>query len=121
MTISRWVDLCLLLSQGAPEEVTMNWTRQPTRPNSDSAPAGRVQPADGRPGAAKATGQGTKPPRRTWLGFVLVLLANYLLVRLLMPSPEGPVTVPYTLFKEEVGKGNVEAIHRPGQNITGRF
>ena len=99
----------------------MNWTRQQTRRNSDSAPAGRVQPADGRPGAAKDTGQAKMPPRRTWLWFVLVLLANYLLVRLLMPSPEGPVTVPYTLFKEEVGKGNVEAIYSQGETITGRF
>jgi cell division protease FtsH len=61
------------------------------------------------------------PPGRAWLWFVLVLIANYVLVRLLMPSPEGPVTVPYTLFKEEVGKGNVEAIHSRGDTITGRF
>jgi cell division protease FtsH len=99
----------------------MNWTRQPTRPNSDSAPAGRVQPADGRPGAAKDSRLAKMPPRRTWLWFVLVLLANYLLVRLLMPSPDAPVTVPYTLFKEEVRKGNVEAIHSQGETITGRF
>jgi len=38
-----------------------------------------------------------------------------------MPGPEGPVTVPYTLFKEEVGKGNVEAIFSRGDTITGRF
>jgi cell division protease FtsH len=61
------------------------------------------------------------PPRRTWLWFVLIVLANYGLVRLLMPSPEGPVTVPYTLFKQEVSKGNVEAIHSQGYTITGRF
>ena len=61
------------------------------------------------------------PPRRTWLWFVLILLANYLLVRFLMPGPEAPVTVPYTLFKEEVGKGNVEAIYSQGETITGRF
>ena len=61
------------------------------------------------------------PPRRTWLWFVLVLLANFVLVRLFMPGPEGPVTVPYTLFKEEVGKGNVEAIFSRGDTITGRF
>ena len=99
----------------------MNSTGQQTRRNSDSAPAGRVQPADRRPGAAKGTGQAKMPPRRTWLWFVLVLLANYLLVRLLMPSPEAPVTVPYTLFKEEVRKGNVEAIYSQGETITGRF
>ena len=99
----------------------MNSTRQQTRRNNDSAPAGRVQPADDRPGAPKGAWQAKMPPGRTWLWFVLVLLANYLLVRLLMPSPEGPVTVPYTLFKEEVGKGNVEAIYSRGETITGRF
>jgi cell division protease FtsH len=99
----------------------MSSMTQPTRRNSDSAPAGRGQPADGGPGAPKGIRQMKMPPRRTWLWFVLIVLANYLLVRLLMPSPEGPVTVPYTLFKEEVGKGNVEAIHSQGDTITGRF
>ena len=99
----------------------MRSTEQQTRRHSDSAPAGRGQPAAGRPGAPKGTSQAKMPPRRTWLWFVLILLANYFLVRLLMPGPEGPVTVPYTLFKEEVGKGNVEAIHSQGDTITGRF
>jgi cell division protease FtsH len=115
------VALYLLGSQGAPEEVTMNTTTQQTRRNSDSAPAGRVQPADRRPGAAPGPGQAKMPPRRTWLWFVLVLLANYFLVRLLMPSPGAPVTVPYTLFKEEVKKGNVTAIFSRGDTIRGRF
>jgi cell division protease FtsH len=61
------------------------------------------------------------PPGKTWLWLLGVLLANYLLVRLLLPSPEAPVTVPYTLFKEQVGKGNVEAIYSQGESITGRF
>jgi cell division protease FtsH len=61
------------------------------------------------------------PPGRTWLWFFLVILANYLLVRLLLPTPEAPVTVPYTLFKAEVGKGNVAAIYSQGESITGRF
>jgi cell division protease FtsH len=61
------------------------------------------------------------PPRRAWLWFLLVLLANYLLVRLLMPSPGEPITVPYTLFKEEVKKGNVKAIFSRGDTIRGRF
>ena len=29
--------------------------------------------------------------------------------------------MPYTLFKEEVRKGNVQAIHSQGDTITGRF
>jgi cell division protease FtsH len=61
------------------------------------------------------------PPRRTWLWFVLVLLVNYVLMRLLMPSLGEPVTVPYTLFKEEVKKGNVQAIFSRGDTIRGRF
>jgi cell division protease FtsH len=42
-------------------------------------------------------------------------------MRFLMPSPEAPVTVPYTVFKEEVSKGNVDAIYAQGETITGRF
>ena len=89
-------------------------------PTSDSAPDRRVPPAPGRPGA-KGPGQATMPPRKTWLWFLAVLVANFLLVRLLMPAAEGPITVPYTLFKEEVRKGNVQAIHSQGDTITGRF
>src|SRR5262249_54799409 len=36
-------------------------------------------------------------------------------------SAEGPVTVPYTLFKQEVAKGNVQAVFSRGDSITGRF
>jgi cell division protease FtsH len=50
-----------------------------------------------------------------------ILLANYLLMRFFLPSPDAPVTVPYTLFKAEVANGNVEAIHSQGETITGRF
>jgi cell division protease FtsH len=109
------------MSQGTPEEGTMSLTGQQTRRNRDATPAGRGQPADDRPGAPKGVGQAKMPPRRTWLWFVLILLANYVLVWLFMPSSGGPVTVPYTLFKAEVGKGNVEAIYSRGDTITGRF
>jgi cell division protease FtsH len=99
----------------------MSLTGQQTRSGSGSAPAARGQQANSRPGAPKGTGQMTMPPGRTWLWFVGVLLVNYLLMRFLIPSPEAPVTVPYTLFKAEVGKGNVESIYSQGESITGRF
>jgi len=38
------------------------------------------------------------PPRRTWLWFVLALLANFVLMRLLIPGAPAPLTVPYTLL-----------------------
>ncbi|MGH7874248.1 MAG: ATP-dependent zinc metalloprotease FtsH [Candidatus Binatia bacterium] len=94
---------------------------QQTRRNSDSAPPGRGQPGDGRPGGAKGPALGKMPPSKTWLWFLGALIANYLLMRFLIPSPEAPVTVPYTLFKEEAGKGNVESIYSQGESITGRF
>jgi cell division protease FtsH len=96
-------------------------TMSSTGRNSDSAPVGRVQPVKSGPGASKGTKLATMPPRRTWLWFVLILLVNFLLVRFLMPGAEAPVIVPYTLFRDEVGKGNVQAIHSQGDTITGRF
>jgi len=83
----------------------MNSTEQQTRRKSEAA----------SPGPAKV------PPRRTWLWFLAILAVNFLLARTLVPSAEGPVTVPYTLFKAEVGKGNVQAIHSKGEILTGRF
>ena len=94
---------------------------QQTRVRSGSGPAGQGQPANRGPGAPKAARQAKMPPGRTWLWFVLVLLVNFLLVRLLMPSPDAPLTIPYTLFKEEVRKGNVRAIYSRGEILTGRF
>src|SRR5262245_28470469 len=99
----------------------MNWMRQQIQCSTDSTPAGRSQPASNKPGDPKSTGKATVPPGRTWLWFLAILLVNYLLMRFFVPSPDAPVTVPYTLFKEQVSKGNVEAIHSQGETITGRF
>ncbi len=77
-------------------------------------PVGKVRPAQG-------SGQAKMPPRKTWLWLLLVLVANFLLVRALMPSQDTAITVPYTLFKEQVTKGNVQAIYSRGETLTGRF
>jgi cell division protease FtsH len=77
-------------------------------------PVGKVRPAQG-------SGQAKMPPRKTWLWLLLVLVANFLLVRTLMPSQDTAITVPYTLFKEQVTKGNVQAIYSRGETLTGRF
>jgi cell division protease FtsH len=50
-----------------------------------------------------------------------LLILNYFFVRLLLPGPEEPTTVPYTFFKNQVGSGNVGAIYSEGETITGRF
>jgi cell division protease FtsH len=49
------------------------------------------------------------------------LIANYLLMRFLFPAQDEPITIPYTVFKTEVAKGNVTAIFSQGASIEGRF
>ncbi len=83
-------------------------------------PGGRVRPGD-RPGGPRGPGSAPMPPRRMWLWFLLALLVNFVVARYLLPGPAGPTTVPYTLFKEQVAKGNVQEIHSRGDAITGRF
>ena len=63
----------------------------------------------------------TRPmPTRSWFLFLIILAANYLLIRSIFPR-QKPATVPYTLFKEEVVKKNVARIYSRGERITGRF
>jgi cell division protease FtsH len=61
------------------------------------------------------------PPRRAWLTFLLVVLANYVAMQFFFPRGGEPVKVPYTLFKQEAERGNVAQIYSRGASITGRF
>jgi len=94
---------------------------QQTRRSGDTKPDRRLQPATNGSGIRKGIEQMKMPPGKTWLWFMLILLTNFFLVRMLMPGAETPVTVPYTVFKEEVRKGNVVAIYGRADTITGRF
>jgi len=89
--------------------------------NRDPISAGREWLTGIGTGAKKNARKVSATPPRIWMWFLLALLANYFLARLLFPGPEAPVTVPYTLFKEEVGRHNVEAIFSQSDNITGLF
>src|SRR5215204_7727483 len=90
-----------------------------------NTPAGEDRPTTNRSDEQRrATGPGgksTMPPARSWLWFALILLANVLIVRFLLPGPEAPLEVPYTFFKVEVRAGNVEAIYSQGDTVEGRF
>ncbi|MFO1310729.1 MAG: ATP-dependent zinc metalloprotease FtsH [Burkholderiales bacterium] len=61
------------------------------------------------------------PGRRSWLVFVVILLVNWLLVRSLFPGAGDPLTIPYTIFKEQVSKGNVASIYSRGNSVEGRL
>ena len=59
-------------------------------------------------------------PRRSWLGFILILLINYFAFRFLFPNTQS-VKVPYTTFKQQAAQGNVTRIFSRGDRVSGRF
>ncbi len=61
------------------------------------------------------------PSRQTWLTIVAILAINYVVMRVLLPGGEEPITIPYTTFKEQVEKGNVGSIYSKGAGIEGRL
>ena len=81
----------------------------------------RAQGPARRPGDTAPAGPSKMPGRRTWMWFAIMLVANFLLMRALLPDADAPLTVPYTYFKEQVEQGNVREIHSRGDALTGRF
>lgn len=69
----------------------------------------------------QAGDKATMPPRNTWVSFLVILLINYFLVKTFFTDPDAPLTIPYTVFKQEVTKGNVKSIYSQGVSIEGRF
>lgn len=61
------------------------------------------------------------PSGNTWFVFALVLLMNYVVASFLISRPDNQVAIPYSLFKEEVVKGNVRDVFSHGDLITGHF
>jgi len=108
---------------GAEETIDMrNWPNHHMKRDDKHPPSKPILPTTGqRPGGPNASGKTRLPPRRAWLLFVLVLFANYLLVKTFFPDANAPVTIPYTVFKQEVAKGNVKSIYSQGPSIEGRF
>ena len=80
-----------------------------------------VPPTNNGQGGPKAPEQTKLPPRKAWLLFAIILLVNYLIVKTFFPDANAPLTVPYTVFKQEVAKGNVKSIYSQGASIEGRF
>ena len=72
-------------------------------------------------GTPGSPGQPKVPPLKVWLIFAIALLANYLLVRIIAPGTEQVVTIPYTLLKQQVARGNVKSIYSQGRTIEGQF
>jgi cell division protease FtsH len=94
---------------------------QPMQPDRDVARRSRMNPPTGSKPSQGPDQPSQMPGGRAWLTFLIILAANYLVMRLLVSNPEEPITVPYTSFKEQVEKGNVESIYSKGASIEGRF
>jgi cell division protease FtsH len=94
-----------------------------TRQQSDAQrrPSGTPGKANGASPPSSSKAPQKVPPRRAWLTFLLVVLANYVAMQFFFPRSGEPVKVPYTLFKQEAERGNVAKIYSRGSSITGRF
>lgn len=89
----------------------------PSNPTSTNS----KEPPSDKSNHQKKSNLPTMPPTRTWLVFVLILFFNFFLMRSLFPDPTAPQSIPYTLFKSEVAKNNVEAIYTRGEMVSGKF
>src|SRR6266542_1522083 len=78
---------------------------------------------DGRSSGKKGQTPPTRKrfqPQPWWLTFVLIMVANWVLMSVLLPEPTY-VNIPYTTFKEQVQGGNVEDVTSQGDAIQGTF
>jgi cell division protease FtsH len=98
----------------------MSWFNPRTQPQTPRSAGHGVTPSGAKPAGSGRSGP-TMPSSRAWLTFVFLIGINYLLMRTFFTDPDAPITVPYTVFKQEVTKQNVEAVYGHGEAIEGRF
>jgi cell division protease FtsH len=61
-------------------------------------------------------------PRPWWIAFLVVLIANYVIVQAFLPERPNPrISVPYTFFKQQVTADNVIDVTSQGDQIQGTF
>src|SRR2546427_4521592 len=79
-------------------------------------------PSDGPPKNSReaAPGQRRVWPRPWWMIFLVIMIANYLLMRVFFPEPSS-ITIPYTFFKKQVEAGNIADVISAGDSIQGSF
>jgi cell division protease FtsH len=78
------------------------------------------RPAD-PPGKMPPKGGWNLPTGNIWFVLLGIVALNYFLGKVFFPDPVAPSKVSYTLFKEQVKKGNVKEIYSKGLSITGTF
>src|SRR2546423_15124535 len=59
-------------------------------------------------------------PQPWWVIFLVLVVANHLLMRVLFPEPTS-ITIPYSFFKKQVDVGNIGEVTGVGDSIQGSF
>lgn len=102
--------------------------KAPAAPRADSRPRppgpeqARNTSQTGATGADKQSGMGdTLRSRRFWITLIVVGLLNWLLVPYLFPEANDRITVPYSVFREQVAAGNVVQISSRADTVQGTF
>src|SRR6266511_189208 len=97
-------------------------------PAQQPAPAGQTrQDGGGSDTTGRRPGSETSAQRTPlhrwpwWMSFIVILLANYLIVSVVTPGQNQRVEVSYTLFKHQIEVGNVAEIRSRGDTIHGTF
>src|SRR5579871_6514097 len=64
----------------------------------------------------------TQPHQTPWFWILLIafLVINFILGQMMLPAPNH-VSVPYSVFEQQVSTGNVSQITSEGDAITGQF
>jgi len=108
------------------------------RDDGRESPARAQQPQGGvparppgpeEPRGTTATGDRDRRPsfadvlrsRRFWLTFLLLGLANWFLAPIIFPEPQDRISIPYTVFKQQVEAGNVSEITSHADAVQGQF
>lgn len=74
---------------------------------------------------SEAAATGKRPAQCTdwiwWAGLTATVLVNLVVAAMFLPSSTPKITVPHSVFKNQVAQGNVARITAQGDTITGAF
>ena len=97
-------------------------TMNSSPPRSNGRAGDRARPPGPEQARRGASGpQRSFPPRLSWPWVLLLifLAVNYFVAPIVIPDGSDRVTIPYTTFKEQVQRGNVQEITTRGEAIQG--
>jgi cell division protease FtsH len=94
----------------------------PTRPPGPEEKRGTVATSGGTNGDRRLPSflDALRSPR-FWITIAVVAVLNWFLVPLLFPEPQSRITIPFTVFTQQVAADNVAEITSRGDTVQGQF